>query len=511
MASLKKKPSSVWTYFHVGESDDSIAVCDIVICSGKSRNVRRAPFAADKKEYSTKGLWSHLKSHHPNEFKDATEVKMNAEEDKKQNLAKEEEHKAIYELSTNRKINMSKQLTVQETFDRLKKWPQHHPEQQSLTFRLGEWICNAVLPYTVVEDDRFKVMINQLNPKFDIPSEKQLRQSIIPDMYKRVYQHMQALLVGRFKFCSITTDIWSSQSLHSFISATVHFIDDNWQPKMVVLACFPFDESHTAQHIADVLDGILTEWKLKQKLHAVMRDNAPNMVNAMQLIRLKSAGCFLHTLQLVVTHSIFEQSGVKLMMARTSKLVSYFKHSPKAMNILHKHQTALEGEDDVVVPHNNLIMGEKTRWSSYYHMLLRLQQQKRAIRRCEDDPDIDLNSGQILTSFDWELIAKVISLLKSFAEVTSDGERERACISEIIPSVKYIIHEINSLNFSGIGTMRAELLYQMQKYFQGGDSREHFCDIEKNELFAVATLLDPRYKSRGFIQQENVTNGKKYS
>ena len=121
------------------------------------------------------------------------------------------------------------------------------------------------------------------------------------------------------------------------------------------------------------------------------------------------------------THSIFEQRGVKSMMARASKLESYFKHSPKAMSILHKHQTALEGEDDVVVQHNNLIMGEKIRWSSYYHMLLRLEQQKGAIRRCEDDPDIDLNSGQILTSFDWELIPKVITLLKSFAEVTSDG------------------------------------------------------------------------------------------
>ena len=91
------------------------------------------------------------------------------------------------------------------------------------------------------------------------------------------------------------------------------------------------------------------------------------------------------------------------------------------------------------------------------------------------------------------------------------GERERACISEIIPSVKYIIHEINSLNFSGIGTMRAEFQYQRQKYFQDGDSRENFCHIEKNELFAVATLLDTRYKSLGFIQQENVTKGKNYS
>ena len=94
-------------------------------------------------------------------------------------------------------MNLSKYsvlpLTFQQTFDRQKKWPEHHPEQQSITFRLAEWICNAVLPYTIVEDDRFKVMINQLNPKVVIPSENKLRQNIIPDIYKRVYQHIKMI------------------------------------------------------------------------------------------------------------------------------------------------------------------------------------------------------------------------------------------------------------------------------------------------------------------------------
>ena len=144
-----------------------------------------------------------------------------------------------------------------------------------------------------------------------------------------------------FHFCSITTDIWLSQSMHSFISTTLHFIDNNWKPKMVVMKCFPIDESHTGQHIADVLGNIMAEWKLNHsKLHVVLRDNAPTMVKAMTL-----NGCFLHTLQLIVDHSIFEQSGVKLMMTRANKLVSYFKHSPKAMYILHKHQKALHEED----------------------------------------------------------------------------------------------------------------------------------------------------------------------
>ena len=82
----------------------------------------------------------------------------------------------------------------------------------------------------------------------------------------------------------------------------MHFIDDNWQPKMVVLKCFSFHESHTAQNIAYVLSQIMAEWNLKHKLHAVLRDNALNMVNAMILNKWPSAGCFLHTLQLVVTH-----------------------------------------------------------------------------------------------------------------------------------------------------------------------------------------------------------------
>ena len=71
-------------------------------------------------------------------------------------------------------------------------------------------------------------------------------------------------------------------------------------------------------------------------------------------------------------------------------------------------------------------------------MYLRLQQQKREnVDAKMTQIYIELISSQMLTTYE------VISLLKSFAEVTSHGERVRACISEVTPSVKYIIHEIN--------------------------------------------------------------------
>ena len=60
--------------------------------------------------------------------------------------------------------------------------------------------------------------------------------------------------------------------------SSFYFIDTNWKHKMVILKCFPIDESHTGQHIADVLGNIIEEWKLNSKLHVVLRDNAPNKV-----------------------------------------------------------------------------------------------------------------------------------------------------------------------------------------------------------------------------------------
>ena len=96
-------------------------------------------------------------------------------------------------------------------------------------------------------------MINQLNPKFNLPSDKKLRQNIIPKMYRRVYQNVEMIISGFFDFCSIITDIWPLTNMHILINARLNLTDNDWKPKMVASQCFPIDESHTLEHIVDVL------------------------------------------------------------------------------------------------------------------------------------------------------------------------------------------------------------------------------------------------------------------
>ncbi|KAI6650097.1 Zinc finger BED domain-containing protein 4-like [Oopsacas minuta] len=343
-------------------SDESIAKCNISVCHGKTRKIRRGTHGGSKKSFSTKSLWSHLESYHPAEYKEAIIIR-NADEAKR--CKKDEENskqQSIYILAT---PGSQTQQSLEETFE-LKKWLPDHPDQNRGNY-LAEWICDSLLPYTTVENERFDVFISHLNHKFDVPSEKVLRQRIIPDIYRRVQFNIMELLHNNLgDFCSAPTDIWTSKSQHAFISFTLHFINKKGERKAVVLRCFPYDTSHTADSIAKTLRMIIFDWKLEGKLHLILRDNVLNMVNAMVINNQDNADCFLHIIHLVVMNSIFEQSGVQSMMARATKLISFFRKSPKAMGVLRGHQADYNG-----VPGCTLILGEKSRWSSYYATLVR--------------------------------------------------------------------------------------------------------------------------------------------
>ena len=166
---------------------------------------------------------------------------------------------SIYVLAT---PGLQKQLSLEETFELKNKWLPDHPDQISGNYLLAEWICDSLLPYTTVENEIFNFFISHFNHKFDDPSEKVLRQKIIPDIYRRVQFKIMELLHNNIgDYCSATTDIWTSKSLHAFISFTLHFINKEGERKAIVLRCFPYDVAHTADSIAKTLSMIVSNWK----------------------------------------------------------------------------------------------------------------------------------------------------------------------------------------------------------------------------------------------------------
>ena len=159
---------------------------------------------------------------------------------------------------------------------------------------------------------------------------------------------------------------------------------------------------------------MFTEWKIPKEnvgLHIVLRDNARNMVKAMEECGVKSLGCMAHLGQLAVHDAVLSQRSVVDSLAIARKIVGHFKSSPLGTSQLRDIQ---------------IEMGMKTKrlqqdvlmhWNSTFLMMTTLLEQKHALVMYDSDHGlpVSLNTNQ------WSLIEKMTTLLAPFEELTRFG------------------------------------------------------------------------------------------
>ena len=157
---------------------------------------------------------------------------------------------------------------------------------------------------------------------------------------------------------SFTMDIWTREtSGDSLISWTAHYIKperfttEEWIPQVC-----PFPGSHTAEAISKMITKLLDSWSIEMsRVHAVVRDNATNMVVSIEKTELPAVICTIHTLQLVIKDCIMTQCALIDMLARYRKNVEHFKHTHLAVECLHSIQKQLN------LPEHWLMQDEPTR------------------------------------------------------------------------------------------------------------------------------------------------------
>ena len=97
---------------------------------------------------------------------------------------------------------------------------------------------------------------------------------------------------------AFTTDMWTDDYRKiSYISLTVHYIDENWQLKEQILAASKFpDAKHTAEQIKKTILGILKNYNLvpdiTMKKFVFVTDSGVNFIAAYR--SLNHILCFIH-------------------------------------------------------------------------------------------------------------------------------------------------------------------------------------------------------------------------
>lgn len=123
---------------------------------------------------------------------------------------------------------------------------------------------------------------------------------------------------------ALTTDGWTSRATESFLTVTAHYITSEWEMRSCVLQTRPIYESHTSEHLSEVLTDVVAEWKLERvnSIILVTTDNAKNIVNAIDLAAGlgPQIGCFAHTVNLAAKSAI-SLNQVSRLLGKVRKVV----------------------------------------------------------------------------------------------------------------------------------------------------------------------------------------------
>jgi len=287
------------------------------------------------------------------------------------------------------------------------------------------------------------------------------------------------------RFISFTTDSWTtSQCTDSLLSITAHWITDSCDRQSAVAAACPIEGSHTAQNLAGIVTSLLEKWNVKAKVRVFLRDNVKNMTAGLCEAGVESVSCFSHTLQLCVKTSLTSQRAVIDAITTCRKVATHFSHSVLAKEKLEVNQQSIPDQAC-----HAIIQDVQTRWNSTFYMLDRLLEQKKPLILYAADNNIVLPNAH-----QWSLLERVLAILTPIECATRDVSGEKSSASDVIPMVVAIKRALqNVTDDSGVQTTKAELVRDISARFR---------DVAKEPMYAVATLVDPRYRAKLFTQDE---------
>lgn len=360
--------------------------------------------------------------------------------------------------------------------------PSNSPRVKNLNEAVAYFVCKDSQPFTAVEGVGFRHLMNQAEPRYQVPSATTISRTVLPTVYDSVRRRLKSE-VDKAKYISLTSDIWRSRAKDEYISLTAHFVTEDFELKHPCLGVFEFDESHTGDAIRKEMDKIIADWAITPtSITAIVTDNARNYGLAGQKGAWPHKKCAAHTLQLCIKNSIRAVPEISNVLTHVRQVVSHFSRSMPAERALHAAQSRRD------MPQRNLLMDIDIRWNYTLFMLQSLVNSKEAV----NDALINLKSAPaVLTQEEWSIITDLTNFLTPLEEASREFEAEKHVTASLaLP----ILHSLFS-EFPETSSAAFETPCQIFKHKMATALRERFSQVLSDELYQVATLLDPRYKA----------------
>ncbi|XP_078489374.1 LIM and SH3 protein isoform X2 [Ciona intestinalis] len=251
--SNSRKYSEVWNYFKISRNDSSKCICSIC-----SKHISRGKCVSN---YSTTSMLKHVRFIHKIDLQQ-------------------------FSPSTNKHSITYTSPTAEEAIETPEKRC-HFDTSHTATHKITKLICEMIaidfLPISMVENEGFRRLLNELQPSYVVPSDKYITRTILPDIYSSVKQKVQHSLKNAAGPVSATLNIWSSPENNTYLCITAHMIvwsRGSLEHASYILACKEFNTSITHNRICQEVAWHEKDWNTK--FYFIVSDDSPQIVNALK-------------------------------------------------------------------------------------------------------------------------------------------------------------------------------------------------------------------------------------
>lgn len=212
-------------------------------------------------------------------------------------------------------------------------------QQEAITEKLISFIYKDMRPISVVDGSGFREFCQAMEPRYHIPSRGTVTNRIV-EVYNSTSNKIKESI--KDKDVALTTDGWTSLATVSYVTATAHWINDDWEMLNNVLKTKELKVSHTAENVGDCIQEILDVIGIERgSVIAITMDNAPNYVNAVERhLQTVNIPCVAHTINLAVRKGLGVRA-IEIPVSRLKVAASHFSKSSGDSYLLQQKQQLL--------------------------------------------------------------------------------------------------------------------------------------------------------------------------
>ncbi|KAM4652186.1 E3 SUMO-protein ligase ZBED1-like [Discoglossus pictus] len=351
------------------------------------------------------------------------------------------------------------------------------------TKAVADFIVRDLMPVEIIEGEGFTQMLSILDPTYKPPAASFLAHTILKEMYIQAKMKMVEL-VKTLQDCSVSLDLWKHSGSLSYLTLTIHYVDEGFESKNKVLSSRIMSEDLTADNVKLMLLDVAEEWGIHDNTSYAVGLNSPSVKMAASKVGWKSLPCVGQVLRSCI-EAVLQHPTIQNTLDKFRRLIGTIFSSATQSEELNTHEPVLK-------VHLKMFLRDGTKWYSIYTLLQSIVDHATFIK----DISETMHDGIVLQQEDWSILQDVVGILKPLAIATSTFTKDQfSGLSLVKPVITSLLYKHLAPN-----EWDSEFSKIIKKAIHE-DLSFKYSDSEVNQVLNLACALDPRFRGLDFLSQ----------